>query len=318
MQKTSELYKNLYHYTNWDGLTGILQSNSLWATHFKFLNDNTELELFRKERLPKILYPLILECFSVFLNNNQEAKAKFEHDGYNINDVSRYEAQNLINSMYDSLQGQIYLSSFCGEAEDPYISENGLLSQWRAYGENGGFAIVFDTKLLEERLLTECAQFAYGAGSLSSVVYSHDDDSFKREFTECISKIQKFANFLLSKILNISIDDVEPPYSEFLNCITRYKHRAFEEENEVRIVLDFLADSLLTKDGRKCKKVEYRGTGNSSVPYIKLFEGNGTVLPISKIIVGPQVDQEHKKALLQTMLVRTDIKVTSSDIPYIG
>ena len=32
----------LYHYTDEKGLLGILQSDCLWATHYRFLNDATE------------------------------------------------------------------------------------------------------------------------------------------------------------------------------------------------------------------------------------------------------------------------------------
>ena len=33
----------IYHYTDLNGLLGIVGSNSLWATHFSFLNDSNEL-----------------------------------------------------------------------------------------------------------------------------------------------------------------------------------------------------------------------------------------------------------------------------------
>lgn len=41
-----ELYNNLpeaiYHYTSPSGLRGIISSNSIWFTHYKFLNDRSE------------------------------------------------------------------------------------------------------------------------------------------------------------------------------------------------------------------------------------------------------------------------------------
>nr|WP_235843329.1 hypothetical protein [Enterobacter huaxiensis] len=33
----------IYHYTDLNGLKGIIESGSLWATHFSFLNDSNEL-----------------------------------------------------------------------------------------------------------------------------------------------------------------------------------------------------------------------------------------------------------------------------------
>lgn len=34
----------IYHYTDLNGLKGIIESNSLWATNFRFLNDAAELD----------------------------------------------------------------------------------------------------------------------------------------------------------------------------------------------------------------------------------------------------------------------------------
>jgi hypothetical protein len=47
-----------------------------------------------------------------------------------------------------------YLTSFCGVANS-VISESGLLSQWRGYGIDGGYAIVFDTKALKALVAQE-------------------------------------------------------------------------------------------------------------------------------------------------------------------
>ncbi|MCX2944386.1 hypothetical protein ORG37_14910 [Rahnella perminowiae] len=33
----------IFHYTDLNGLKGIIESGSLWATHFSFLNDSNEL-----------------------------------------------------------------------------------------------------------------------------------------------------------------------------------------------------------------------------------------------------------------------------------
>jgi hypothetical protein len=42
-----ETDERLYHYTTWEGLWGILQTPCLWATHYKFLNDYSEILLFK-------------------------------------------------------------------------------------------------------------------------------------------------------------------------------------------------------------------------------------------------------------------------------
>ncbi len=56
--KVSEENKRLYHYTTWDGLVGILKNQSLWATHYKFLNDYSET-LLLKDKLIELTRPII-------------------------------------------------------------------------------------------------------------------------------------------------------------------------------------------------------------------------------------------------------------------
>ncbi len=161
MQRTS-VYKNLYHYTNWEGLLGILDSQLLWATHFRFLNDYSEIKLFVETKLPNILYPIVLRESQSFLEKNLDKKERFEQEAHALELVVRDEISKFIKRLYDSFEEQIYISSFCPEIEDKEkkgVNENGLLSQWRSYGQDGGFAIVFDADSLKQRLDQEAELF---------------------------------------------------------------------------------------------------------------------------------------------------------------
>ena len=60
----------LYHYTGIHGLKGIVESQTLWATHYKYLNDAEEIRQFR-DRLPDILRPVFKNIFNG-LNPQQE------------------------------------------------------------------------------------------------------------------------------------------------------------------------------------------------------------------------------------------------------
>ena len=40
-------YPELHHYTSYAGLSGILESQTIWATHFFHLNDSSEVSLLR-------------------------------------------------------------------------------------------------------------------------------------------------------------------------------------------------------------------------------------------------------------------------------
>src|SRR5215813_9987824 len=66
------LAEELYHYTGIQGLTGIIESRKLWATHYKFLNDSEEIIHF-KERLPRILKPVFTNLLKDFKEEGREA-----------------------------------------------------------------------------------------------------------------------------------------------------------------------------------------------------------------------------------------------------
>jgi hypothetical protein len=58
MSKISDTHPELFHYTTAAGLSGILESNSLWATHSSFVNDAEEILGFYDRILPAILRPI--------------------------------------------------------------------------------------------------------------------------------------------------------------------------------------------------------------------------------------------------------------------
>jgi hypothetical protein len=81
--KVSEENRKLYHYTTWDGLVGILENQSLWATHHRFLNDYSET-LLMKDRLIELARPIIHEVNLAVLDsrpNRQQIMQQIKNDG---------------------------------------------------------------------------------------------------------------------------------------------------------------------------------------------------------------------------------------------
>lgn len=58
MGRIADSHDELYHYTTAAGLSGILESRSLWATHTSFMNDEEEILGFYDRVLPRILHPV--------------------------------------------------------------------------------------------------------------------------------------------------------------------------------------------------------------------------------------------------------------------
>jgi hypothetical protein len=80
MEKISEVYPRLYHYTNEQGLYGILENQCVWATHYKFLNDYSEIILLR-EKLIKYLYPSTFDYFKELILKDPNAQKAISDKG---------------------------------------------------------------------------------------------------------------------------------------------------------------------------------------------------------------------------------------------
>lgn len=138
--KVSDDYEHLYHYTDFKGLCGILDSQCLWATHFKFLNDESELQLFQK-KLPSFLEPIVRNV----IDAHDQFKESIASQDLDIEQLIKKETHSIIEA-FDKLHGEtkpIYITSFSRASKENKANQNedGLLSQWRSYGQDGGFLI---------------------------------------------------------------------------------------------------------------------------------------------------------------------------------
>lgn len=218
------------------------------------------------------------------------------------------------------------IASFClSQKDDLRKQKDGILSQWRGYGMDGGYAIVFDGLKMERFFKRECEQFRYPITGYGKVCYDSDllastDDLYsKRTFLATI--VYRFYRFRLSLEAKPRIDG--EVLGALVDCLALLKHRGFYEEQEYRFFVFAPSDKETVEKGSDIgnkkifKKIAFR---EACVPYVKLFE-NEPKLPIEKIVVGPTKDKEKHAESLRLFLKCNglgDIPVECSSIPYIG
>lgn len=147
-------YKYLFHYTTQSGLEGILNSQCLHATHYAYLNDLAEI-IALQPRLVEFAVQSAKETLETLARTSPKIKKKIEIDG-GINEIAKREGSVLVDKLYRlTFGGEVqraatepFIISFCAHDENAYEFKHGLLIQWRAYGKNIGYAIVFDAKNL--------------------------------------------------------------------------------------------------------------------------------------------------------------------------
>jgi hypothetical protein len=326
MENSSDIYPRLYHYTNEQGLYGILENQCIWATHYKFLNDYSEIELFR-DKLMEYLRPRALQSLKEIFSRAPKIQ-KILSNPAELNALVERSIKWSVDSCYNSLP-EVYIASFCGESRDNYINHNGLLSQWRGYGGDGGFAVVFNTHELEEMIQLESKIFRYDCLHTADVIYSDDEEKYQSEFDVLLSTIATndadWDLHMMGKKDEPSYHANAMAYASFIRCATRFKHRGFKEEQEVRIIATLMPFHKVSQErpgyedleSKSEKERKFRSKNGGRTPYIELFGSISGPLPIRKIIVGPHKEKDARAAALRVFLKDT-IEVTVSEIPYIG
>lgn len=323
-----EEYPQLYHYTTAIGLHGIVTSQQLWATHISYLNDPEEHSGFFDRRLPLLLEEPIRSALA------EIGKTATGRNHINAVGGAEKATADLLRDLHANIRditlsfNQPYVSSFC-RALPGEVSEDGLLSQWRGYGPDGGYAIVFDTQRLAELLADEERRFSYQWLQWGDVEYYDDEAGQKAALPETQEWESALQHAIEQFILTLRREELEPvlPIVTALSCM--HKHTGFREESEVRIVAlplnaEVLAEAQKKGENRPRKLARFAPRNGILVPYIALFEresgDEAARLPISKIIVGPHPERLKRQKAIELLLEQSEIRaeVTVSGIPYIG
>ncbi len=292
----SELSDIIYHYTSLSGLIGIIESQALFSSNIQFLNDRKEFEYGVE---------LILSTIS-----------KLKKKKRNLNILEKVEKN--IDLIYKC---ERYVTCFSLKGD--------LLSQWRAYGNNGyGISIGFD----RFNLTSSLSQYL----NEKMIVYNENDQ---------IYSIEKQINWIIEYFENTKelIDWNGYDYDflvakeiiEYLEMsISSFKHPSFEDEKEYRI--EYEIGGNINKEGKE--KLFFKSTDNLVVPYLKLtneykdyisnpdYKENDVhptfvvkKLPIKEIIIGPSLDFQSNKESISKLLKSNgyeNIEIIESDVPY--
>ena len=151
-KKLHEEHEEVMHYTGASGLYGIVTSRTLWASHTFFLNDMEEVHGFFDRVLPGILKSQVERYFK-----DVESLPELTQAGRLLGeDLIHHYLKKMVDKCKEAecRAQDHYVLSFC-TTNDMWISKHGLLSQWRGYGLDGGYAIVFDSAGLESLLTDE-------------------------------------------------------------------------------------------------------------------------------------------------------------------
>lgn len=290
----------LMHYTSAEGLDGILTSQTLRATHYAFVNDQQEFQYFLDFQLPHILE----EC-------SNEVKPEKR------NDFIAYFHNKFREATLDLHQPYIFSLS---KVTDKRISEHGLLSQWRGYSKDGGYAIVFSHNELEKLLRQDKNP------DLSHVCLMHEVTYFTKKITELFDfkkDVQTICEALNNYLSKDTVDSLDSAYEPILRLSIFSKHPGFEEEKEYRIFVSPWDENSENQPSPLPAPKTFIRNG-LHVPYFEIFTPLNKNefrlrLPIKRIIIGPHIEKNKRKLGVELLLKQLNIKakVDVSDIPFV-
>jgi hypothetical protein len=243
-------------------------------------------------------------------------------DGYKLAFTGGKVSPSLFAGGKVSPFAEPFICSFCSHANDQaYEQENGLLSQWRGYGgngQNGRYALVFDTRKLDDLLAWEWRAHYWVKLDIEKVVYFEGSGTLEKEFSE----LSPTAMELMWRTIYKRSPSADKFLKLFLGAATLLKHRGFREEREVRIVACPVSERAFADRGIKNQLLgwppikEVRGLSDSK-KYVGLFESLSTTLPIKRIIVGPSAHQQEDYEFAQ-LVVCDQVPIVKSETPFIG
>lgn len=270
----------LYHYTTPQGLLGILQNDSIWATKIHYLNDASE-------------YQLALDIAAVVL----QRLLKEEHSRN-----TRRKIKCLLDNLRVIEHMNVCVCSFSAHRD--------VLSQWRAYaGHVAGYSLGFRTTHIQEKakeqgfLLEQCV---YKEEEQRILVEKLVADWLEEDFNTTSSRIDPARP---RTIIGLHTGgDFSMRLAQLAPVI---KSDAFCEEGEWR---------LISASAVSVKRLSFRPGKSMLTPYVPFEFGTKKDAYLESITVGPTPHTSLSVLATKSLLAHWDagqnVKVHSSTAPY--
>jgi len=252
-QRLDDLPEIVYHYTNSAGVLGILTSRALRLGDVEFMNDAEEL-VFARATVISDLEARAQDLWPAGVEDKEQSE--------------NWARAQIIRGVVDELQHGLDVSARTYHAYATCFCERpDLLSQWRGYAGEGGYALGFRTSQLNELATSAETRGAGEFGRFVKVRYGLDDA--RGILADVVGKVAPYAK------AHMGVEAWHEFMYNVLPLVATIKHPAFVEEQEWRLlVLSYgLSDS-----------VAFRTSRIGLVPYTTLaFPDNA----IASVVVGP-------------------------------
>jgi hypothetical protein len=273
----------LYHYTDQNGLLGIIKKKEIWASHHQCLNDTQE-----------------------FLHAKGVIRAEIDKRCGS----TKPESRSLFETMRAALDGpgmeevNLYVASFSEDGDS--------LPQWRAYGgQVSGFALGFKSDQLllpEEFTLARCIYAPEKQSEVARAIVAEVESMLAQMPPVGVTNI----NFSAWALMLLTLHQFA----------LIFKHGKFRDEREWRIFSSVLMDvaPVFPIEEPECA-LDFRQGKSMLIPYRRIpLRGGRGELPLYEVVVGPNPNSEQSRRSVQSLLNSRPglaaVKARNSDIPF--
>ncbi len=281
LDQTSEVdvYER-FHYTDIHGLIGILESGTLRLCSYRTMNDSMELKWSIEHKLKAL---------------QSNSNTAFQH-----------EFLNKIRDCLEVFPLHAYMTCFS--------SEKDLLSQWRAYGDDGkGVAIGFN--LAETVFENKWPTYEPNVSDLYAGYFDvryDNEEHFGIPMDAYVSIFNDYSGIVEKEPLRMESVANAMAHTLVHNSVA-YKHPAFKEEKECRILnLTYQANNHAfvgtTSD------IKFKASGSKLTSYFEYKFQKGIV---TEIVLGPKSEIDiNELGLFLQKYGYEDIVITNSSASY--
>jgi hypothetical protein len=273
--------QTIHHYTDLNGLQGIVSNHDLWLTHSRYSNDDEELTHG---------YEIVKEVIEEIQANGKISTKKKKY------------LTHVADILNIPMAEGVFICCFC--------EVDNLLSQWRSYGANGngvsvgfkpdGFSYITGPDSPSSGLIRLWKVF-YDRNTQKEIVRSALNFAFSDNTEPRLSaaiRAQKAADAI-----------------QFF--IPTFKNQDFKDENEIRLIYTPLPGSTVKPQFRIARGMlvpyySLKELDGSPTP---------RHLPIKSVRIGPSVNKQlnlESATMLLDKAGYTEVVVNSSDTPYRG
>lgn len=307
----------IWHYTGIDSCIEILKSQELWLSRFIDTNDGTDCD-WSRTILTDHFYPILKG------NITRQTKRRLMSKYGNVDVIIRKEVQKRLDILFTTLVNRGVESSFdhymfCSSERCKRNGDDGILSMWRGYGKKRPAALVFNSKKLEQFVLTKHRHDKGHMILFEPVVYAknHEDLSSLKKHLDIVQKVFEKEDF------NARADLPESGAKDLLESVMTLafavKHMGFSEEREQRLTIS-IPDPYKDHANADFKQIAKDAPVTLSADKKRIYHLNferELFNCLIKIVVGPRMETEAERIKKTLKSVNQSIPIIASTIPFL-